>query len=68
MGEACSKKILIGLDAIKGYLQISEPTFKKFLRMGLPARVIDSRWYAHKDNLDLYFQKITMGGDEIEEK
>ena len=63
MTEACSKKILIGKDAIKKYLNISEPTFKKFVQMGLPARVIDNRWYAHSDNLDIYFQKITIGNN-----
>ena len=61
MTEAFSKKILIGMDEIMTYLNISRPTFEKFIHLGLPARVIDNRWYAHTDNLDLYFQKITVG-------
>jgi len=54
-----SEKVLIGALAIQTYLGISEPTFYKFIRMGLPAAVIDNRWYAHTDNIDAYFKKIT---------
>ena len=53
-------KLLIGVQAILDYLQISEPTFRKFVGMGLPAVVIDRRWYAHTDNLDAFFKKITL--------
>ena len=63
MTEIRSKRVLIGVDAIMTYLGISEPTFKKFIRLGMPARVIDNRWYAHADNLDLYFQTITAKSD-----
>ena len=59
MTEICSEKILIGKDAIKKYLSISEPTFKKFVNMGLPAKVICNRWYAHTDNIDSYFRDLT---------
>jgi len=52
-------KILIGAKAIMDYLVISRPTFRKFIEMGMPATVIDGRWYAHTDNLDKFFQKIT---------
>jgi hypothetical protein len=54
-----SNKVLIGAQAIQGYLDISEPTFYKFVKLGLPAVVIDNRWYAHADNLDNFFQKAT---------
>ena len=59
MSSLKSKKILIGVQAICDYLQISEPTFYKFIKVGLPANVIDGRWYAHADNLADFFQKIT---------
>jgi hypothetical protein len=59
VNQKSSHKILIGAQAIQEYLQISAPTFKKFVKKGLPAVVIDNRWYAHTDNLDAYFQQIT---------
>lgn len=59
MTQKPSNKILIGAQAIQDYLSISAPTFKKFVQKGLPAVVIDNRWYAHTDNLDAYFQQIT---------
>ena len=52
-------KTLIGLNSIIQYLEISKPMFYQFIEMGLPARVINRRWYAHKDNIDKFFQTIT---------
>lgn len=59
MARGKSSKLLIGVKAIMEYLQITEPIFYKFVKRGLPAIVIDGRWYAHTDNLDDYFKKIT---------
>ena len=59
MTQKTSSKILIGAQAIQDYLQISAPTFKKFIAKGLPAVVIDNRWYAHTDNINEYFQQMT---------
>ena len=61
----CSNKILIGKKAILDYLQLSENTFFKFVKRGLPVRVIENRYYAHKENLDLYFQKLTIGDGRV---
>lgn len=54
-----SDKILIGKQSILDYLQLSENTFHKFVKRGLPVRVIDKRYYAHKDNIDRYFEDLT---------
>ena len=58
---------MVGKKAIIDYLQISEYTFLKFVNWGLPVRVIENRYYAHTDNLDLYFRKLTIGDGEIVE-
>jgi len=52
-------KVLIGRKAICDYLDISEYIFAKLVEFGLPVRDIDNRWYAHVDNLDLFFQRFT---------
>lgn len=54
-----TKKLLVGMKEIMDYIEISEPTFYKFIEMGLPAAIISGRWYAHTDNLDKFFQKLT---------
>jgi hypothetical protein len=54
-----SNKILIGKQAIMDYLQMSENTLLKFVKRGLPVRIIDNRYYAHQDNIDCYFRKLT---------
>ena len=57
-----SDKLLIGSKAIRAYLHdISEPVFKKFLKMGMPVIVIDNRYYASTDNLDEYFKSVNLG-------
>ena len=56
---ASSNKILIGKQAIMDYLQMTEMTVMKFVKLGLPVRIIDNRYYAHTDNLDRYFQDLT---------
>lgn len=56
--KSCTK-VLIGLNEILEYMQISKPLFYQFLEMGLPARPINNRWYAHKDNIDEFFKSVT---------
>ena len=52
-------KILIGCDAIMAYIGVSRPLFKEFVEKGMPARLINNRWYAHADNLDEFFKRLT---------
>ena len=53
------RRLLIGRDEIIEYLSISKGLFYNFVEMGLPAVVIKNRWYAHKDNIDNFFQSLT---------
>ncbi len=41
------------------YLQVSKTTFYKFINLGMPAVVIDGRWYAHSENLDEFLKAVT---------
>jgi len=59
MGDRNGRKTLIGLSSILEYMEVSKPMFYQFVEMGLPARVINSRWYAHKENIDEFFKQIT---------
>ena len=54
-----SDKLLTSKQAIMDYLEMSEHTMRKFIGMGLPIKIIDSRYYAHKDNLDRFFEDLT---------
>ena len=59
-GKLAKTGILIGKDEIKKAVGIeSDPLFRKFIAQGMPARLIDGRWYAHTENLDKYFKTIT---------
>ncbi len=59
MTDRPASKLLIGMEAITGYLKISRPLFERFVKNGMPVLRIESRWYAHMDNLDDYFRRIT---------
>ena len=65
-GNIQSKKILITAEAIMAYLSrvdgspVSRPTFLKFVKMGMPVIVIDRVYYAHADNIERFFQQITL--------
>jgi len=53
-------KILIGKKAIMNYLTISsKDLFAYFIRHGMPAELINNRWYAHKDNIEEFFRITT---------
>jgi len=52
-------KLLVGSQQIMTYLQVAKPTFYKFIKLGMPAVVIDNRWYAYSDNLDEFMKLIT---------
>lgn len=62
MAENKTRKVLIGIGEITGYLNIREPMFKKFIGMGLPVIVLENRYYAHADNLDDFFRLLTRRG------
>lgn len=51
--------VLITRDEIMAYLKISKKAFIKFVKMGMPVVYIDNRCYAHKENIDEFFKKIT---------
>ena len=51
--------VLQGLEAITAWLCVTRPTFYGLVEVGLPAIVINNRWYAHKKTLDEWFQHIT---------
>ena len=66
---AKSSNILIGLVEITSYIGVSVPTFKSLVKAGLPASVIDGKWYAHAANIDEYFKRTTLlRVREIDEK
>jgi hypothetical protein len=60
MGSNGHGKLLNGKQQIKSSDSIGALAFYDFLNMGMPARIIQNRWYAHTDNIDLFFKQITL--------
>ena len=53
-------KILIGRKAIMDYLDLkSKESFYKWIHRGMPAVIEENRWYAHKENLEMFFKVRT---------
>lgn len=57
---AKSSNILIGVAEITAYIGVTKPTFYKLVQSGLPATVIDGKWYAYAINIDEYFKHKTL--------
>jgi hypothetical protein len=58
--EHNGSKVLVGKKAIKSHLGLNDDaTFHKWIKKGLPALCEDGRWYAHKENIDRFFQART---------
>lgn len=55
----CNIKLLTSKQEILTYLSISRKLYVKFVKMGMPVLYHDGRCYAHKENLDLFFRRIT---------
>lgn len=52
-------RILMSKQEILDYLKISRNAYRKFVKMGMPVLYLDGRCYAHKDNIDEFFKRIT---------
>lgn len=50
---------LVGKVVIMEYLGVSRDGFNEFLKLGLPVRVINKKYYAHVDNIDIFMRQIT---------
>ena len=57
-------KVLKGIEAIRKYIDPINPpspqAIREWIKTGMPARLIGSTWYAHADNIDQFFLKITL--------
>jgi len=54
-----NNRLLKSSQEIMEAYDLSRPAFQKFIGLGLPARRIDGKWYAHMDNIDDFFRKLT---------
>ena len=59
MANTGMDNVLTSKDEILEYTGLSKHLYVKFLKMGLPVLYIDGRCYAHKDNIDEFFKKVT---------
>lgn len=57
--EQTENKVLFGKDEIMDAYKMTDYTFKKWVKMGLPVLIIDRTCYAHRDNIDEFFRAIT---------
>jgi hypothetical protein len=64
VGSNGHKKILVGRKEIMDYIGCCDKNrFYEWIKNGLPARVINSRWYGHVDNINQFFRVITVKPD-----
>ena len=57
--------LVIGAKDISTRFNITMKQFYIFLKLGLPVRKINGRWYGHEDNINDFFRAITKPGKPI---
>lgn len=50
---------LFGIEKIAEFIGVSKPTVYKMIEYGMPARIVDGKWYAHAENIDLFMKTWT---------
>lgn len=50
-------RIVIGLESLANYLNVSRPTVSSYIKMGMPGNLIGSRWHFHLDLINDWFKK-----------
>lgn len=51
-------RIMIGLQTMAGYLNVSKPTVSSYIKMGMPGNLIGNRWHFHLDHVDKWFKTL----------
>ncbi len=57
--EQLENKVLSSKDEIMQAYKMTDYTFKKWIKMGMPVLVVDRTCYAHRDNIDEFFKLVT---------
>lgn len=57
--QQLENKVLFSKDEIMDAYKMTDYTFKKWIKMGLPVLVVDRTCYAHRDNIDEFFRAVT---------
>jgi len=66
---AKSSKILRGKGKIAEYIGCGVDNLSELARLGMPFRIVGVVWYAYADNVDMFFQRLTLAHPkEIDEE
>lgn len=53
--------LLQGIKSIGDRFNLNREQFYMFIKLGLPVRKINGRWYGHENNIDDFLRVITKG-------
>ena len=53
--------LLIGVKRIINRFEITTEQFYMFLKLGMPVRKINGRWYGHEKNIERFLEQVTIG-------
>ncbi len=62
MAKAKNELLLLkGVKEITQRFELTKSHFYVFLKLGMPVRLINGRWYGYASNIDDFFKEITVG-------
>ena len=64
--QVAGKRLLTGVNEIQQAFCWTEDQFYMFLRLGLPVRKINGRWYGHHENIDAWLRALLKPGKPID--
>jgi hypothetical protein len=57
--QQLQSRVLFGKEEIMEAYKMTDYTFKKWVKMGLPVLVVDRTCYAYRDNIEEFFKAAT---------
>ena len=57
--QQLESRVLFGKEEIMDAYKMTDYTFKKWVKMGLPVLVVDRTCYAYRDNIEEFFKLAT---------
>ncbi len=59
-------KLIQGKKSIMNAFLLSETRFYMFVKLNMPVRLINKRWYGYHDNIEAFFRKEMVSQPAIE--
>ena len=54
--EQNGQKLILGIENLANYLNVSKPTINQYIKLGMPCGRVGNRWHFHSENVDRWIK------------